>query len=1015
MSAIKAAIQYWHSCLREEDHHEHSLTLRSLKGATSKPVLNPWSNDAVIFRSIDKFEPGSVQKKSVVKVFGLAMTAKSQGMATLYGYPLLVYKNKENMTAVTPLLFLKLELENSGVKKTDHDLTPILNQQAFQHLGLRDSEINILNETLIAILAGNGSAKDKLNQFIESIKIEAPVKLVEPLDPGNLSEQLFEADSDEGIYNSSILYNSEESPFNRAVLKDLEALSSANDLDQTSLRYLNDMTNVAKDISIVPILPFPANEVQISGVFEVLKNDFTVVTGPPGTGKSQFISNLMVNIIAQGQSVLFVSHTNDAVNVINERINSAFPSLVLRSGNKEIRQTLREQFNVLLHNTRAEQAGAVTLTQLTEDWSKIAELRGLLLQIFERERNIEYLEKQIKTIAELFLVDFRDTCIRYEKLEGPLSPVYTAICTLDGKAKSRSSMNFFEKLIASLLPKHFDKKITSKLASMNKAMPAELLLSLRRGRDSEQIASTSDPAFENFKYFLDLVRIARELKKENLWLDSQLPKEAIQLKIKDAEQSYFRDSHKYLDRNYKSLVLGDGTHNGAAQSFISEVMSGKKYSFRASQATKSLKAWACTLKSLHGTFPLVPNLFDYVIFDEASQVDLPSAAPALYRAKKMVVVGDANQLIHIARIPKRRDMELATKSGVTQFEQLFPKKTQYSTISLFRSAADGLKDHPVFLANHYRSQDQIIGLCNRVFYNKALKVNSLPNPHWPNGMDVGLHWLDCKGVTGQPSTGSRNNTFEAQMVTEAVCDTIAKLKGHKCTIGIATPFSAQKTLIYELLEKKLKPEDMEYYGLTVRTVHKFQGSESDIMFFSGVLAQNGKGNNDNWFNKNPEILNVALSRAKSLQYIVGDKAYYHTRKGVLGKIANAYDEIKNEQSSEYYSLGEKFDSSYERVLYERLAQEKFHTLGFKLIPKVVEQRYTLDLALVGPVKINIECDGYQHFSIGGVLIVDDIERDKFLKKKGWQVLRVANRRINNDIESVIRDIYVILEKASKAS
>ena len=79
-----------------------------------------------------------------------------------------------------------------------------------------------------------------------------------------------------------------------------------------------------------------------------------------------------------------------------------------------------------------------------------------------------------------------------------------------------------------------------------------------------------------------------------------------------------------------------------------------------------------------------------------------------------------------------------------------------------------------------------------------------------------------------------------------------------------------------------------------------------------------------------------------------------------------------------------------------------------MIPKLVIKRYTLDFALLGKKKINIECDGYQHEIIEGLPVLEDVERDEFLEKEGWQVLRFPNHKTlsqpNVVLEHILRNI-----------
>ena len=68
------------------------------------------------------------------------------------------------------------------------------------------------------------------------------------------------------------------------------------------------------------------------------------------------------------------------------------------------------------------------------------------------------------------------------------------------------------------------------------------------------------------------------------------------------------------------------------------------------------------------------------------------------------------------------------------------------------------------------------------------------------------------------------------------------------------------------------------------------------------------------------------------------------------------------------------------------------------------KRYTLDFALLGKKKIDIECDGYQHEIIEGLPVLEDVERDDFLEKEGWKVLRFPNHKILAQTDMVLEDI-----------
>lgn len=85
-------------------------------------------------------------------------------------------------------------------------------------------------------------------------------------------------------------------------------------------------------------------------------------------------------------------------------------------------------------------------------------------------------------------------------------------------------------------------------------------------------------------------------------------------------------------------------------------------------ALAAFPVWAVTSLSAGNNFPLHAGLFDLVVIDEASQSDLASALPLLYRARRAVIVGDPNQLTHITTLLGSRDEQLARDHGLSEEE-----------------------------------------------------------------------------------------------------------------------------------------------------------------------------------------------------------------------------------------------------------------------------------------------------------------------------------------------------------
>ena len=363
-------------------------------------------------------------------------------------------------------------------------------------------------------------------------------------------------------------------------------------------------------------------------------------------------------------------------------------------------------------------------------------------------------------------------------------------------------------------------------------------------------------------------------------------------------------------------------------------------------ALKILPLWSCTLKSVRNSFPLEKGLFDYVIFDEASQVDLPSAAPALYRARNVVVVGDPRQLTHIATISRDQEMSIAKAHGIDRDTELYPEKVEYRAVSLYTSAERSLQNVPILFSQHYRSQRQIIELCNRSFYRGSLRIMSEKDyTSWPSSLPTGIEWQDCRGESRKHPRGSRYNKKEVQEVVSLLTRSIASLAGVPMSIGIVTSFTRQMQEISKAVNDAVPPEVQQLHAIQVQTAHQFQGSEKDIMIFSLVVSRIGDGGSDAWFNSYPQVLNVALSRARNLLYIVGDKDYCASRSGILGTISATYDRLKVEGSIEEEWSAGSFDTQEESLLFEKIKERLLYTDSISLIPKRRVGPYALDLSL----------------------------------------------------------------------
>jgi very-short-patch-repair endonuclease len=99
-----------------------------------------------------------------------------------------------------------------------------------------------------------------------------------------------------------------------------------------------------------------------------------------------------------------------------------------------------------------------------------------------------------------------------------------------------------------------------------------------------------------------------------------------------------------------------------------------------------------------------------------------------------------------------------------------------------------------------------------------------------------------------------------------------------------------------------------------------------------------------------------------------------------------------------------FDTPQERSLFSALQNHDGLSEKFEIVPKYVDGPFTLDFALIGERKIDLECDGSQHEIVDGIPVVSDVRRDRYLRDKEWTVVHIPNYRIDAEMDKVIAEI-----------
>ncbi|WP_260596768.1 AAA domain-containing protein [Sphingomonas endolithica] len=308
--------------------------------------------------------------------------------------------------------------------------------------------------------------------------------------------------------------------------------------------------------------------------------------------------------------------------------------------------------------------------------------------------------------------------------------------------------------------------------------------------------------------------------------------------------------------------------------------------------------WLMSPLSVSDTLPLHPELFDVVIFDEASQIPTEEAVPALSRAPQVIVVGDEMQLPPTSFFASARDED---DMHVTAEEDGEAVAIILDADSLLNQAARSLPAN--LLAWHYRSRSEaLISFSNAAFYDGRLitipdlvigNASDAPSPLRSDdaaSAPTAVDRLLARAISFHPVADGiydkRINDPEARLIAAMVRDLLFRETG--LSIGIVAFSEAQQTEIEDELDtlaaddkafaarleaEYLREDDGQINGLFIKNLENVQGDERDVILLSICYAPDASGRmamNFGPINQRggEKRLNVIFSRARRHMAVV---------------------------------------------------------------------------------------------------------------------------------------------------
>ena len=399
------------------------------------------------------------------------------------------------------------------------------------------------------------------------------------------------------------------------------------------------------------------------------------------------------------------------------------------------------------------------------------------------------------------------------------------------------------------------------------------------------------------------------------------------------------------------------------------------------EALKAIPVWITTAQSPQA-IPMEAELFDILVIDEATQCTLTNILPLIYRCKRIAVIGDSYQLPAIPTISDSAEVVLGEKYEISEWIDI----VGHSSNNVYKSAVRCLpkrNSDVVFLNEHYRSHPLIIGFSNLKVYQRNLQLRWNLDSNKNIEKYSGIYGINVKGHCEK---GLKNESWLNEKEAIQVVGLIKEIKKDKYftnkSIGVVTPFKAQVEKISEILDRE------GIIGVTIDTVHRYQGDERDIMIFSPVVSKGITEGAIRWVENPPNLINVAVTRAKELLYVVGNIEECSKQQGILGELAKYVQTIDLLRETSKYEL-----RLYSLMILQGLVPEVHVNINDIEVDFVIKNS-------ANGVKIVIEVDGSQH----KISKVEDSARDAFLKAKGYKVLRFSTREIDEISAEVINKI-----------
>ncbi len=635
------------------------------------------------------------------------------------------------------------------------------------------------------------------------------------------------------------------------------------------------------------IFPFGGNASQFKAVEQALSNQLSVIQGPPGTGKTQTILNIIANLLIRHKTVQVVSNNNSATENVLEKLakpQNGLDFLVATLGKKDNKQQFIEgQTGIYPDITDWKQ----TPERMTELQENIVSRSKELSASFAKQERLACAKRELQA-TKLESEHFESYCTdrqlskpeRHPRKSIKSAQVMQLLQSCESFSEQDRELPFWFKLRAAILYGVSEWKFMK--------------------RDFDVIITYLQSLF----YVSKINELTSEI--------DQLGEDLSQFNAKSKMDELTDWSMDYLKGYlYSKLGLKKTRRIFSEESFWKT-------------PDDILLEYPIVLSTTFSSRNSLRNvIYDYVIMDEASQVDIATGSLALSCAYNAVIVGDLKQLPNVVT----EDIRQKTDALFSTYH--LPQGYAFADNSFLKSICMVLPDAPqTLLREHYRCHPQIIEFCNQKFYQNQLVI--MTEDHGEK--DTLSVYRTVEGNHQRGHVSQRQIDVTVQEILPKMTDLPPE------EIGIIAPYRNQvKAVSASLPDNRIE----------VDTVHKFQGREKNAIILMTVDDQVTE------FSDDPYLLNVAISRAKDRLCLVTSGNEQPADSNIQDLIA--YIQYHNFEivDSKLYSV---FDLLYQQYTQQRLEFLKKHKNISAFDSENITYGYLVDLLYELPeLPLKISC------------------------------------------------------------